>query len=205
MAGNAYKIPHHLQRLKTMIIRDHYLSCACQVASPNCDDRPDSDDISLLVIHCISLPPEQFAGDYIDALFCNRLDPSAHPYFQDIYQLKVSSHLLIRRDGSIRQYVPFHRRAWHAGVSKYQDRERCNDFSIGIELEGTISVAYTDIQYRCLADVVRKLLEDYPKLSSRRIVGHSDIAPGRKTDPGPYFDWHYFHKLLGSSPANPSP
>jgi AmpD protein len=151
------------------------------------------------VIHCISLPPEQFAGDYIDQLFCNSLDPGAHPYFQDIHQLRVSTHLLIRRDGSIRQYVPFNRRAWHAGVSKYQDRERCNDFSIGIELEGAISVAYTNIQYLRLADVCKTLLANYPKLSNQHIVGHSDIAPGRKTDPGPFFDWSRFHELLNSN------
>lgn len=179
-----------------MIIRDHYLSSACQVASPNCDDRPDEDDISLLVIHCISLPPERFDGAYIDQLFCNCLDPHAHPYFQEIYQLKVSAHLLIRRDGSIRQYVPFNRRAWHAGVSRYQGRERCNDFSIGIELEGAITLAYTETQYRQLANVVKVLLESYPKLSSQRIVGHSDVAPGRKSDPGPLFDWQYFYSLL---------
>lgn len=184
-----------------MIIRDHYLRSACQVASPNCDDRPDSEDISLLVIHCISLPPAQFVGNYIDQLFCNCLDPTAHPYFQDIHQLRVSAHLLIRRDGSIRQYVPFNRRAWHAGISQYQDRERCNDFSIGIELEGAITLAYTDIQYLQLADVTRTLLACYPKLSSQRIVGHSDIAPDRKTDPGPFFDWQRFYALLGPTPA----
>jgi len=187
-----------------MIIRDHCLSSACQVASPNCDDRPDPGDVSLLVIHCISLPPEQFAGDYIDQLFCNCLDPNAHPYFRDIHQLKVSAHILIRRDGSIRQYVPFNLRAWHAGVSKYQDRERCNDFSIGIELEGTINLAYTDIQYQHLADACRALLANYPKLSSQRIVGHSDIAPGRKTDPGPFFDWTRFHELLNANSESPA-
>lgn len=187
-----------------MIIRDHFLSSACQVASPNYDDRPEPEDVSLLVIHCISLPPEQFAGDYIDQLFCNCLDPSEHPYFQDIHQLRVSAHLLIRRDGSIRQYVPFNRRAWHAGVSKYQGRERCNDFSIGIELEGAISVVYTEIQYQRLADVCRTLLENYPTLSSQRIVGHSDIAPGRKTDPGPFFYWSRFHELLNSNPESPA-
>ncbi|AMK76551.1 MULTISPECIES: 1,6-anhydro-N-acetylmuramyl-L-alanine amidase AmpD [Methylomonas] len=186
-----------------MMIRDHYLNSASQVASPNCDDRPDPDDISLLVIHCISLPPEQFEGEYIDQLFCNDLNPSAHPYFQEIHQLRVSAHLLIRRDGSIRQYVPFNRRAWHAGVSKYQDRERCNDFSIGIELEGAINLAYTDIQYRRLADVCRALLTNYPQLSNQRIVGHSDIAPDRKTDPGPFFDWHHFHELLDSDAVSP--
>ena len=185
-----------------MIIRDHYLSSACQVASPNCDDRPNADDISLLVIHCISLPPERFDGAYIDQLFCNRLDPTDHPYFQEIYQLKVSAHLLIRRDGSIRQYVPFNRRAWHAGVSRYQGRERCNDFSIGIELEGAVALAYTETQYRQLANVVKILLATYPMLSSQRIVGHSDVAPGRKTDPGPLFDWQHFYSLLALSNAD---
>jgi AmpD protein len=180
-----------------MIITEHYLSSASQVASPNCDDRPDPDDISLLVIHCISLPPEQFDGDYIDRLFCNCLDPAQHPYFKDIFQLKVSAHLLIRRDGGIRQYVPFNRRAWHAGLSNYQGRERCNDFSIGIELEGAVTVDYTDAQYQRLAEITKVLLANYPGLSRAHIVGHSDIAPGRKTDPGPLFDWERFYGLLG--------
>lgn len=180
-----------------MIVRDHYLNCASQLASPNCDDRPDAEDISLLVIHCISLPPGEFAGNYIDQLFCNGLDPLAHPYFQGIFQLKVSAHLLIRRDGEIRQYVPFHRRAWHAGVSCYQGRERCNDFSIGIELEGEVTQDFSDEQYRRLADVVRVLLMNYPRLSTQKIVGHSDIAPDRKQDPGPLFDWERFLSLLG--------
>lgn len=185
-----------------MQIRDHYLSSAIQVVSPNCDDRPDSDDISLIVIHCISLPPEQFTGNYIDQLFCNGLDPSEHPYFRDIHQLKVSAHLLIRRDGEIRQYVPFNLRAWHAGVSTYQQRERCNDFSIGIELEGSPSIPYTDLQYQRLAAVCRELIKTYPKLSTQRIAGHSDIAPSRKTDPGPSFNWQHFHALLNHQLGN---
>jgi N-acetyl-anhydromuramoyl-L-alanine amidase len=167
------------------------------VKSPNFDERLQADDISLLVIHCISLPPEQFGGDYIDQLFCNKLQADEHPYFKDIYQLQVSAHLLIRRDGSCRQYVPFSHRAWHAGVSQYQGRERCNDFSIGIELEGSVRQAYNDEQYQRLADIVRVLLHTYPNLSKQRIVGHSDIAPGRKTDPGPLFDWERFYSLLG--------
>lgn len=179
-----------------MIIHDHYLSAATRVDSPNCDDRPDPDDISLLVIHCISLPPEQYGGDYIDQLFCNCLSPDEHPYFKEIYQLTVSAHLLIRRDGSIKQYVPFNRRAWHAGVSQYQGRERCNDFSIGIELEGTVTQGYTDSQYQNLAQTVKTLLTDYPRLSREHIAAHSDIAPGRKTDPGPLFDWERFYGLL---------
>lgn len=179
-----------------MKIQDHYLDRAHQVPSPNCDDRPNPQDISLLVIHCISLPPEQFGGPCIDQLFCNRLDPDADPYFRDIHQLRVSAHLLIRRDGSIRQYVPFNRRAWHAGVSNYLGRERCNDFSIGIELEGSVTQAYTDAQYLQLAEAVAALLAAYPGLSAQRIAGHSDIAPQRKTDPGPLFDWRRFHELL---------
>jgi AmpD protein len=180
-----------------MIIRDHYLNCASQVVSPNCDDRPDPEDISLLVIHCISLPPGQFTGNYVDQLFCNCLDPDEHPYFKDIHPLKVSAHLLIRRDGGIRQYVPFHRRAWHAGESSYHGRQRCNDFSIGIELEGAVTQSYTDSQYRCLAEVVRVLLTHYPGLTRQQIVGHSDIAPARKQDPGPLFDWERLLGLIG--------
>lgn len=179
-----------------MKIQDHYLDQAHQVSSPNCDDRPDAHDISLLVIHCISLPPEQFGGPYIDQLFCNQLNPDVDPYFQEIYQLQVSAHLLIRRDGSMRQYVPFNRRAWHAGVSNYRGRERCNDFSIGIELEGSVTQPYTDAQYLQLAKAVKALLATYPSLSAQKIAGHSDIAPLRKADPGPLFDWQRFHDLL---------
>jgi AmpD protein len=169
---------------------------AVQVDSPNCDSRPDADDIDLVVIHCISLPPEQFEGDFIDALFTNQLDPAHHPYFETIYTLKVSAHLLIRRDGNLRQYVPFNQRAWHAGLSQYAGRQRCNDFSIGIELEGSDTQAYTDNQYLQLATVLKQLLVHYPRLSRQRICGHSDIAPGRKTDPGPHFDWLRLQSLL---------
>jgi len=177
-----------------MNINRHWLTNITQTPSPNFDERPDPTDISLLVIHCISLPPGEFGNHYIDRLFCNQLDPDDHPYFEDVYQLTVSAHLLIKRDGSCVQYVPFDKRAWHAGKSTYQGRERCNDFSIGIELEGTESVDYTDRQYEQLAGVIRSLLEAYPKLSTQRITGHSDIAPGRKTDPGASFDWQ---RLLG--------
>ena len=174
------------------------LAGAKQQASPNYDTRPDSTDISLIVIHGISLPPGQFGGDYIDQLFCNQLNPDEHPYFKDIAGLKVSSHLLIRRNGEIVQYVPFHQRAWHAGVSCYQDREGCNDFSIGIELEGDDETPYTAIQYQVLSETTRALLAAYPGLNETQIAGHSDIAPGRKTDPGPFFDWVYFRELLSS-------
>lgn len=180
-----------------MHIHHHRIDSAKQIDSPNCDARPESDDISLLVIHCISLPPEQFGDDFIDQLFCNRLQPDVHPYFQDIYQMKVSAHLLIRRDGMLMQYVPFDRRAWHAGASHFQGRDRCNDFSIGIELEGSVNQAYEEVQYQQLTAVIRLLLAHYPKLNRDRIVGHSGIAPGRKTDPGPWFDWQKLYASLG--------
>ncbi len=179
-----------------MKINRHWLTDITQTPSPNFDERPDPTDISLLVIHCISLPPGEFGNHYIDRLFCNQLDPDEHPYFNGIYQLKVSAHLLIKRDGSCVQYVPFDKCAWHAGKSEYEGRERCNDFSIGIELEGTESVDYTGQQYAQLAAVIHALLEVYPKLSTQRIAGHSDIAPGRKTDPGASFDWQRLFSRL---------
>ncbi|MDD2724118.1 MAG: 1,6-anhydro-N-acetylmuramyl-L-alanine amidase AmpD [Methylovulum sp.] len=179
-----------------MKIDQHWLSDAIRKPTPNCDQRIDPKDISLLVIHCISLPPGEFGNDYIDQLFANQLNPDDHPYFKEIYQLKVSAHLLIKRDGNCVQYVPFDQRAWHAGLSHYQGRERCNDFSIGIELEGCGQAAYTDDQYQQLAAVIRVLLAHYPGLSPQRITGHSDIAPGRKTDPGDTFDWQRLFSLL---------
>ena len=183
-----------------MKIIQHWLQPATQIPSPNFDERADDNDISLLVIHCISLPPGEFDTPFINHLFCNQLNPELHPYFKDIYQLTVSSHLLIRRSGEVVQYVPFDKRAWHAGKSCYQGRERCNDFSIGIELEGTEYVPYTDAQYEQLGKVVQVLLDTYPRLSQQRITGHSDIAPDRKTDPGPSFDWQrLFVAISGDS------
>ncbi|MEQ1544528.1 1,6-anhydro-N-acetylmuramyl-L-alanine amidase AmpD [Methyloglobulus sp.] len=179
-----------------MRIDHHWLSEASHVPSPNVDDRADPDDISLLVIHCISLPPGEFGNNCIEQLFCNQLNPDAHPYFKEIHQLTVSSHLVIKRSGEIVQYVPFDKRAWHAGQSSYDGREQCNDFSIGIELEGTETVAYAEAQYLELAAIVKTLLNTYPKLTAERIAGHSDIAPGRKTDPGESFDWRKFYCLL---------
>ena len=173
-----------------MKIEQHWLTDITHIPSPNFDDRSNEDDISLLVIHCISLPAGEFGGNAINQLFCNQLNPDKHPYFKTIYQLTVSAHLLIRRTGEIIQYVPFNKRAWHAGVSNYQGRERCNDFSIGIELEGTESVPYTDAQYEQLNAVLAVLLANYSSLSKQHITGHSDIAPDRKTDPGPSFDWN---------------
>lgn len=164
------------------------------VASPNCDPRPDGADISLLVIHSISLPPGQFGGSDVANLFLNRLDPAAHPYFATIASLKVSAHFLIGRDGALTQYVPCELRAWHAGVSSWQGRERCNDFSIGIELEGTDDTPFEAAQYDTLFDLTRALFARYGLLE---LAGHSDIAPGRKTDPGPYFDWARYRASVG--------
>ncbi|HUS23407.1 MAG TPA: 1,6-anhydro-N-acetylmuramyl-L-alanine amidase AmpD [Candidatus Binatia bacterium] len=173
--------------------RRHRLRGARQRPSPNHDARPHPRDLSLIVVHGISLPPGRFGGGHIDRLFANTLDPDAHPYFAAIRDLRVSTHLCVFRDGSVTQYVPFHRRAWHAGASLFAGRARCNDFSIGIELEGADTVAYEDAQYRTLGRCARALLSAYPTLARDRIVGHSDIAPGRKTDPGPAFDWLRLH------------
>ncbi len=172
------------------------LDTARQMCSPNCDPRPEGIEPDLIVIHNISLPPNEFGGPHIDELFCNHLPADGHPYFAEICGLEVSAHLLIRRDGEIVQYVPFHQRAWHAGLSSYDGREGCNDFSIGIELEGADATLYTDVQYERLARVVEMLLATYPALSANRIAGHCDIAPGRKTDPGPAFDWSRLRNTL---------
>jgi len=181
----------------TLTIAEGWLAePAKPVPSPNFDARPIPGDISLIVIHCISLPPGEFGGEWIDRLFTNTLPAGAHPYFEGIHHLRVAAHALIRRDGGITQYVPFHQRAWHAGVSNWRGRAVCNDFSIGIELEGTETAAYTDAQYARLAELVAALLAHYPSLSREAITGHSDIAPGRKTDPGPSFEWARFFRLL---------
>jgi AmpD protein len=178
----------------------HRLRGARFAPSPNCDARPDPADVSLLVVHAISLPPGRFGGGAIDRLFSNTLDPAAHPYFREIHRLRVSSHLCIFRAGAVTQYVPFDRRAWHAGESRFEGRTRCNDFSIGIELEGCDERAFEPRQYRRLAEVARVLLRAYPAITPARIVGHSDVAPGRKTDPGPHFDWLRFHAELEALP-----
>lgn len=164
--------------------------------SPYCDERPAGMLINLLVIHGISLPPGQFGGEAIAALFLGKLNPNAHPYFQTVAHLKVSAHLLIRRDGTLIQFVPLHQRAWHAGESCFAHQTHCNDFSLGIELEGTDTEPYNAVQYEQLAEVVKAIQQRYPAITRERIVGHSDIAPGRKTDPGPFFDWHTLFKLL---------
>ncbi len=165
---------------------DGKLDGARQIASENCDARPEGTAVELIVIHNISLPPGEFGGQGIIELFTNRLDPDAHPFYREIAKCKVSSHFLIQRDGAIIQFVPCGQRAWHAGESSWRGRSRCNDFSIGIELEGSDVLPFEDIQYEKLAGLVRALKGKYPIAD---IVGHSDIAPGRKTDPGPHFDW----------------
>lgn len=197
-------------------IENGWLHPAWHVLSPNCDDRPDSCDISLLVIHNISLPPGQFGGENIQQFFSNNLNTQLHPYFTEIKDLKVSSHVLIDREGKVTQFVPFHRRAWHAGVSNYRGRAACNDFAIGIELEGQDDLPYTDMQYQQLIAITKLLCECYPALALKNdgeksdseksgneknegelpIVGHCDIAPERKTDPGEAFDWRRYRLAL---------
>jgi AmpD protein len=172
-----------------MKIDNHWLSQVTKISSPNFDDRPCENDLSLIVVHCISLPPGQFGGTYIDQFFCNQLNPEDHSYFKEIQNLQVSAHLLIKRCGEIVQYVPFNKRAWHAGESVYKGRQKCNDYSIGIELEGTETSEYSDLQYQQLNSVIGTLLDYYPKLSAQKIIGHSDISPGRKLDPGESFAW----------------
>ncbi len=174
-----------------------------QVPSPNADERPSGSEVDLLVVHNISLPPGEFGGSWIDDLFLNRLDPGVHPYFAAIANLRVSAHLLIERDGTTTQFVALDRRAWHAGPSSFCGRERCNDFSIGIELEGSDTSPFTATQYQRLASLSAQMRALFPRISTPRIVGHSDIAPGRKTDPGPYFDWDNFRALLAATEANP--
>jgi len=172
---------------------------ARQIASPNRDARPPGVVPELIVVHGISLPPGEFGGPWIDRLFSNTLPADEHPYFEEISGLTVSSHLCIARSGTVTQYVSFNDRAWHAGVSSYEGRSACNDFSIGIELEGADTVAYEAAQYRALADAVAALCMAYPTLSGERVVGHSDVSPGRKTDPGPAFDWPHARRLIAAA------
>ena len=173
-----------------------WLPGVSHVPSPNADERPSGTSVDLLVIHNISLPPGEFGGGHIEELFLNRLAPSAHPYFADIAQLKVSAHLLIRRDGEVVQFVALDRRAWHAGQSSFCGRECCNDFSIGIELEGADEIPFSDPQYARLVDLTLQIRAIYPQIEEENIVGHADIAPGRKTDPGPAFDWSHYRGLM---------
>ena len=178
------------------------LDSARYIASDNADERSDASAAELIVIHNISLPPGEFAGHWVEDFFTNQLDTSAHPYFAEIVGLRVSSHFLIRRDGVITQYVPVTMRAWHAGESCYNDRSACNDFSIGIELEGDDDVPYEDAQYQRLLELIEVLMRAYPTIPADGVVGHVDIAPGRKTDPGLAFDWSYLRKKLATKLAS---
>jgi AmpD protein len=175
------------------------VASATRVPSPNCDARPAGTDVSLIVVHGISLPPGRFGGGDVARLFTNTLDPGADPFYPGIALLKVSSHFFIRRDGELMQFVPCGRRAWHAGVSSWRGRPSCNDYSVGIELEGTDYLPYAARQYRMLARLARALRGRYP---IRDMVGHSDVAPGRKTDPGVTFDWPRLGRLLGVPPTD---
>ncbi|MEQ8859561.1 MAG: 1,6-anhydro-N-acetylmuramyl-L-alanine amidase AmpD [Pseudomonadales bacterium] len=171
------------------VTADHWLKPATRLESPNSDERPDPAAVELVVVHGISLPPGRFGGRYVRDLFLNRLDLRAHPAFASLDGVRVSAHLFLSRRGAVTQFVPFDRRAWHAGASSWRGRSGCNDFAIGIELEGTDERRYTTSQYRRLEQVLRVLLARYPRLSPDAIVGHCEIAPGRKSDPGPAFDW----------------
>ena len=180
------------------------LSAARHVPSPNQDARPPGATLDLVLVHGISLPPGRYGGDWIERLFTNRLPPDAHDYFATIAHLRVSSHVLVRRDGELVQFVPFHARAWHAGASTWRHRVACNDYSVGIELEGDDDSPYAEVQYERLAAVVLALRRAYGTLvpdagGGARLAGHSDVAPGRKTDPGPFFDWPRLHALLAAS------
>jgi N-acetyl-anhydromuramoyl-L-alanine amidase len=179
--------------------RDGAAALATQIPSPNCDARPPGTTISLIVVHGISLPPGKFGGDGVAQLFTNVLDPDGDPYYAEVAHLRVSSHFFIRRDGALVQFVPCVQRAWHAGASSWRGRPACNDYSVGIELEGTDELPYSPPQYAMLAQVARALRTRYP---IRDMVGHSDVAPGRKTDPGASFDWPRLGRLLGALPTN---
>lgn len=187
-----------LENKRVLTIDNGWLSDAEIQVSSHCEPRDITDKVNLLVVHNISLPPEQFGGNHITDFFLGKLDPSLDPYFESIYNIRVSAHCLIQRDGNIVQYVSFNDKAWHAGVSTYQGREKCNDFSIGIELEGTDDIPYTKAQYQQLSRLSRCLIATYPEIENN-IVGHCDIAPGRKTDPGAAFDWQNFKALLAEN------
>ncbi|MDG6369787.1 1,6-anhydro-N-acetylmuramyl-L-alanine amidase AmpD [Glaesserella parasuis] len=181
---------------KTLKIENGWLLNTKKVPSPHFNPRPYQDDISLLVIHYISLPPDEFGGDFIDRFFEGKLDPTLHPYFEEIKDLRVSAHCLINREGQITQYVNFNDMAWHAGVSCFEGREKCNEFSIGIELEGSNNQPFTEAQYQTLASLTQAIMQSYPQITPERIAGHNQIAPERKIDPGQYFEWGYYDLLL---------
>jgi AmpD protein len=178
------------------------ISPARQCLSPNRDARPCGVSLDMVVLHGISLPPGKYGGDEIEALFLNQLDWDAHPYFGEIRGMEVSAHLLIRRDGELVQFVPFTERAWHAGESHFRGRTRCNDFSIGIELEGVDDTPYDERQYQVVPAVLRAVSQAYPGISPRELAGHCDVSPGRKSDPGPAFDWLRLYDALGETLEN---
>ena len=190
-----------MQQAKFTQVQAGKLIGATQIASPNFNTRPDGMDIQLVVIHNISLPPSQFGGGYIQQFFQNKLDWSIHPYFQTIEGMQVSAHLLILRTGEVIQFVNFNDRSWHAGRSSYLAQKECNDYSIGIELEGSDDLPFEIEQYQALVEVVTVLRQAYPKIQNH-IAGHSDIAPKRKTDPGLYFDWQLFRQLLSKKTSS---
>lgn len=190
-------------KLNSEIITDVWLDNVNVMPSPHHDSREcgnDSHLIELLVIHNISLPPAQdesdFNNQYVEDFFLGQLDNEAHPYFKEIAELRVSAHLYIKRTGEVIQFVPLNKRAWHAGVSQFQGREKCNDFSIGIEMQGTDVLPYTELQYQALAEITKQIQTHFPAVIKENIVGHQEIAPGRKTDPGPSFDWSYYKSLI---------
>ena len=185
----------HIQKIMNYDPESGLIKEARYVASDNFDDRPGDSDVEALIVHAISLPPGEFGGGGIEQLFCNSLDPDEHPYYSEICELKVSAHLLIRRDGELVQFVPLDRRAWHAGVSECLGRAEVNDFSIGVELEGSDDEPFEEIQYQKLAELTQLIQKEFPNIKPDHIYGHSDIAPGRKTDPGPHFDWQHFQSL----------
>lgn len=179
-------------------ITNGWVSPAVHIVSPNFNSRPLGAPIDMLVIHNISLPPGNFGGEYVQAFFCNQLNPSEHPYFAEIASLQVSAHCLIERTGRLTQFVSFDDRAWHAGVSCFDGVANCNDYAIGVELEGTDDLPYELMQYQTLAALSAKLMQVYPGITRERIIGHSDIAPSRKTDPGPAFNWGYYAECLAT-------
>ena len=179
-----------------MKIENHILEEVKISLSPNYDLRPDKSNISLIVLHSISLPPTIFGNNYVEDFFCNKLNPGNDNYLNTIKDMKVSSHLFVKRTGEIIQFVPFDKRAWHAGKSSFDNVENCNDYSIGIELEGCDDISFEDIQYEKLTYIIKAILDNYKKTSKERIVSHSDIAPGRKSDPGPLFDWKRLKRML---------
>lgn len=183
---------------KDILFDGHWVKGARRLPSPHKNQRPDPEDISLLVIHYISLPPYHFGGEYISSLFLNTLNPNSHPTFAELTQTKVSSHLLINRSGRLQQFVALNERAWHAGVSSFAGRDNCNDYSIGIELEGDEHTPFTEAQYDTLVALIAKLTQRYPTITPDRIVGHSDVSPGRKSDPGPHFNWARLHNKKNS-------